>query len=206
MSLIYNLACLPFDLVPSEDWPWLVGSDRVSTTAKPHSDLFVDPSEGGQVAAETQLNAVTLLGLAPGGDFTFQSRVHVGFRSTFDAAVLLLWLDEHHWAKFCFEYSPAGQPMVVSVVCRGVSDDANAITVVDEFVWLRISRVDSVFAFHASTDGVRWQFVRAFALPSERGELLVGFEAQSPTGEGCDVEFSDIRFETVTLADLRDGS
>jgi hypothetical protein len=34
----------------------------------------------------------------------------------------------------------------------------------------------------------------------------VGFLAQSPTGEGCPVRFSDIRFDEVALTDLRDGS
>ena len=24
----------------------------------------------------------------------------------------MLWIDELHWAKFCFELSPAGEPMV----------------------------------------------------------------------------------------------
>jgi hypothetical protein len=46
----------------------------------------------------------------------------VGPASTFDAGVLLLWVDERHWGKLCFEFSPAGDPMIVSVVCRGVAD------------------------------------------------------------------------------------
>jgi hypothetical protein len=78
------------------------------------------------INAESMLNAATLLGGPPDGDFQFSARVTVGFESAFDAGVLLLWLDERRWAKLCFEFSPAGEPMIVSVVCRGVSDDANA--------------------------------------------------------------------------------
>lgn len=45
-----------------------------------------------------------------------------------------------HWAKLCCEFSPAGEPMIVSVVCRGVADDANAFIVPGRPVWLRIGR------------------------------------------------------------------
>ena len=34
----------------------------------------------------------------------------------------------------------------------------------------------------------------------------IGFEGQSPTGEGCSVTFDEIRFLPERLADLRDGS
>ena len=56
------------------------------------------------------------------------------------------------------------------------------------------------FAFHASSGDGRWVFVRAFSLPGAES-ARVGFEAQSPMGDGCEVAF-----EQRTLADLRDGS
>lgn len=197
----------PVPLVPSEAWPWEVREDGLAVTAKPHSDLFVDPSGAGSTAAESMMNAVSLTAVPPAGDFTLQARVGVDFGATFDAGVLLIWIDEHRWAKLCFEAAPAGTPMVVSVVTRDVSDDANAFDVDGDAVWLRLARVGRVFAFHASTDGETWSMVRAFALPHADGdEVRVGFEAQSPTGDGCDVRFSDIVFTERTLGDLRDGS
>jgi regulation of enolase protein 1 (concanavalin A-like superfamily) len=96
-----------------------------------------------------QLNAATLLGDVTEGDFQLSARVTAGFASTFDAGVLLLWLDERRWAKLCFEFSPAGEP--------------------------------------TSRD-------------------KIGFEGQSPTGDGCSVTFDEIRFLPERLADLRDGS
>ena len=54
--------------------------------------------------------------------------------------------------------------MVVSVVTRGVSDDCNSFVVDGASVWLRVARVGSAFAFHASTDGSNWSFIRHFAL------------------------------------------
>ncbi|WP_309570320.1 DUF1349 domain-containing protein [Deinococcus sp.] len=198
---------VPFALTPSPDTEWAVDtSGHVEVTATPHSDIFVDPGGSGQVNAQTLLNAATLLGDAPPGDFTFHARVSVDFASTFDAGVLLLWFDERHWAKLCFEFSPDRDPMVVSVVNRGVADDANSFVVKEDAVWLRVSRVDAVFAYHASTDGTRWQFVRAFVLDGSEAALKVGFEAQSPTGEGCRVRFTQVAFTDRRLSDLRDGS
>jgi regulation of enolase protein 1 (concanavalin A-like superfamily) len=208
-------AGVPFPLSPSSTGLWRIdeAAGAVTVSAQPHTDIFIDPGNGSADAgadaalnAESMLNAATLLGEAPTGDFQLSARVTVGFGATFDAGVLMLWLDERHWAKLCFEFSPAGEPMVVSVVCRGVSDDANAFTVPGRSVWLRVSRIDRVYAYHASLNGRAWQMVRVFALADETSRDRIGFEAQSPTGDGCSVTFDQIRFLPERLADLRDGS
>jgi regulation of enolase protein 1 (concanavalin A-like superfamily) len=202
---------VPFALVPSSAGPWTVNdaTGTVTVSALPHSDIFVDPAGGSaeaEVNAESMLNAATLLGEPPDGDFQFSARVTVDFASTYDAGVLLLWRDERYWAKLCFEFSPAGDPMIVSVVCRGVADDANAFVVSGRTVWLRVSRLGRVYAYHASLDGHTWQMIRAFVLDDEMAEHRIGFEGQSPTGEGCAVTFDEIRFQPVRLSDLRDGT
>ena len=94
--------------------------------------------------------------------------------------------------------------MVVSVVTRGVSDDANSTIVDGNAVWLRIARIGAAFAFHSSTDGKRWNLVRHFALGGD-GELQAGFLAQSPTGEGCAATFSHVERTGSTLTDIRSG-
>lgn len=63
-----------------------------------------------------------------------------------------------------------------------------------------------MYAFHASTDGTTWQLIRVFTMGDRVSEHRIGFEAQSPTGDGCTVNFTDIRFAPRRLADLRDGS
>jgi regulation of enolase protein 1 (concanavalin A-like superfamily) len=92
--------------------------------------------------------------------------------------------------------------MIVSVVTRGLSDDCNSTVVSGDAVWLRVAGVGDAFAFHASADGERWDFVRHFALD---GDPRPGFLAQSPTGEGLVATFSEIRLEPVRLRDLRSG-
>jgi len=199
---------VPFPLTPSCDEAWTVDgpAGTIRVTADPHSDIFIDPGAGSTINAEPILNAATLLGVPPTGDFQLSARVSVDFASTFDAGVLLLWIDQRHWAKLCFEYSPAGEPMVVSVVNRGVADDANAFVVDARSVWLRVCRIDHAIAYHASFDGTTWAMIRFFTIDDPSGPVFIGFEAQSPTGDGCAVTFDDIRFTRERLGDLRDGS
>lgn len=197
---------LPFPLTPSHPGVWRREGDAVVGEAPARTDLYVNPAGEGSSDAESMLNAATLLGTPPAGDFRFSARVSVDFRSVFDAGVLMLWLDGTTWAKLCFEYSPADEPMVVSVVTRGVSDDANAFVVADRSVWLRVARVDGVYALHASSDGSRWTLVRVFGLGGDVAAHRVGLEVQSPTGDGCTVRFDRLRFDRQRLEDLRDGS
>ncbi|MBX6355123.1 MAG: DUF1349 domain-containing protein [Micromonosporaceae bacterium] len=198
-----QLSALPMPLawqVP----PSTCRSDEVAlltVRAPGRTDLFVDPN-GTEPPA---LNAPRLLGVPPDQDFQLVARVTVHFGHTFDAGVLLVWADERTWAKLCFEYSPQGRPMAVTVVTRGRSDDANGFTVDGNQLWLRVSRLGEAWAFHASTDGAYWHLVRYFTLGAT-GEVSIGFEAQSPTGPGCEVTFDQITYRPRRLADLRDGS
>lgn len=198
---------VPFPLAPSPAGAWqLDKTGALTAAAAPHTDIFIDPGGATTPNAESMLNAATLLGIPPRGDFQLSARVTVDFAATFDAGVLLLWIDERHWAKLCFEFSPAGEPMIVSVVNRDVSDDANAFVVPGRSVWLRVSRIDRAYAYHASTDGQSWRLIRFFRIGAASGGDEVGFEAQSPTGDGCTVRFEDIRFLSERLGDLRDGT
>jgi hypothetical protein len=198
---------LPFGLVASHPGVWRRDDDgAVLAKAPAHTDFYVNPGGDDSADAESLLNAATLLGVPPDGDFQLSAKVTVDFRSQYDAGVLLLWIDERHWAKFCFEFSPADEPMVVSVVTREVSDDANAFTVPERSVWFRVSRIGRVYAYHASTDNATWRLIRVFTMGDDLSAHRIGFEAQSPTGDGCAVTFADIQFTTERLADLRDGS
>lgn len=168
-------------------------------TAGSSTDWFIDPGTGEATMTAPALVAPTV------GDFVLSARVEVDFASTFDAGALVLFSDERRWAKLAFEYSPDGEPMVVSVVTRGFSDDCNSTTAEDGPIYLRVARVGSAYAFHSSLDGQWWSFVRHFRL--EEAELPeVGVEAQSPLGEGCTARFSEVRLLNESLADLRDGS
>lgn len=180
---------------------WEPLDDGISARADANTDHFLPPSgEGGT------LNSATLLAAAPAGDFVFSARVEVEFASAFDAGTLFLHFDPKRWAKLCFEATPQVAPSVVSVVTRELSDDANGPWPGGTSVYLRISRIGQAYAFHSSPDGAEWEFLRFFQLGRPGEEAQLGFTAQSPTGAGCDVRFTEISFRHETLPDLRDGS
>ncbi|MFB9691411.1 DUF1349 domain-containing protein [Actinoplanes digitatis] len=77
-------------------------------------------SEDGSVRAEAPL----LLG-SYRGDFQFSALVAPAFGAAFDAGALIVREGPDRWLKLAFEAPPEGVPMVVSVVTRGSSDDAN---------------------------------------------------------------------------------
>ncbi len=138
-------------------------------------------------------------------EFALSARVSVKHpRTTFDAGALCLWADQNHWAKLCFEYSPQGDSMVVSVVTNTFSDDCNS-SLVEGSVYLRVSRIGPAWVFHASTNGVDWNFVRLFRLDTD-APVRVGFLSQAPMGEYCEAHFDEILLASNAPANLRDGS
>jgi regulation of enolase protein 1 (concanavalin A-like superfamily) len=178
---------------------WEATGSQLTIEAGAETDWLADPGDPAHLLA----SAPALLAPAS-GDFLLSARVTVAFASVFDAGALMLHVDDRRWAKLCLEYSPRSEPTIVSVVTDGSSDDANGVLASGDDTWLRIARIGSAFAFHASRDGARWEMARYFRLGAGV-EPRVGFEAQSPTGEGCVVTFDDTRYEARRLEDLRGG-
>jgi regulation of enolase protein 1 (concanavalin A-like superfamily) len=198
---------LPFSLDQDGTPPCrhVVDGGALTLTAEAGTDMFIDPS-GIQAAPD----AGRLVGEPPDGDFTLTARTTVSFANAFDAGVLLVYADDRHWAKLCFELSPQRTPMAVTVVTKHVSDDSNSFDVSGTHLWLRVTRAGHAWAFHASTDGQWWRLLRYFTLAdsvfADTTPTRVGFLAQSPTGPGCIATFDHIALRPGAPADLRDGS
>jgi uncharacterized protein len=197
-----TLPSIPGDLQWKNDpVDWQVGPDNsLSITAGAKTDWFVEPSGSTWVST----NAPAALFTPPDENFLLSAKVTVNFASTFDAGVLLLYEREDLWSKLCFEYAPQNQPMIVSVVTRGLSDDCNSTVIDGNTVYLRVARMGGAFGLHYSLDGKYWNMVRYFTLGKVENPR-VGFEAQSPTGEGCNVVFSEIAYRPDLLKDMRTG-
>jgi uncharacterized protein len=200
------MAAFMLPSIPSElQWKnqpldWSAGSDgTLAIVAGELTDAFTDPSGNSP-----QDNAPAALFVPPDASFLLSAKVSVDFAADFDAGVLQVRASEDRWAKVCFEYSPQGQPMIVSVVTRGASDDCNSVIVDCRDIYLRIAVTPRTVAFHYSDDGVYWHFVRYFTLGTFE-QVRVGFSAQSPRGQQCEAVFSDIRYRSGELSDNRDG-
>jgi regulation of enolase protein 1 (concanavalin A-like superfamily) len=183
---------------PPLDWK-VEGDGDLTITAGKQTDWFANPA-GGDPAS----NAPVALFRPPDTHCLLSARVSVEFTAKFDAGVLFVWAGETLWAKLCFEYSPDRQPLVVSVVTRGVSDDCNSVAIDGQSVYLRVARTPQTLAFHYSHDGKLWHFVRYFTL-GETADFQAGFSVQSPTGERCQATFSEIRYQAGVLNDNRSG-
>lgn len=199
--LSFTLPSIPAQL----DWTlspldWRASGDAALTIqAGPLTDLFTNPATG-----IPQDNVPAALFTPPDGSFLLSARVAVDFSADFDAGTLQLRISPDLWAKLCFEFSPQGEPMVVSVVTRGASDDCNHVVIAGREVYLRVAVTPGTVAFHYSLDGAAWHFVRYFTL-GQPTALRAGFSSQSPRGQGCSATFSDIRYRPGRLSDNRNG-
>lgn len=183
---------------PTPAWRQL-DADAVELTAPPRSDRFFDPVSGRRQADSPAWLVTTS---APA---TLVAHVKVAFRDTFDAAVLMVHERADTWAKLCFERAPDGRPTVVSVATRGTSDDANGWPLKGDGSWLRVSVLPVGYAFHASSDGQRWDLVRLFRL-GNGAVRRVGLSVQAPVGEGCTAVFDSVSLRPGASLDVRSGS
>lgn len=169
---------------------------NLSSGAK--TDWFVDPFDG------TLANNAPILWFKPADTYVFSTRVKVRFSSKWDAGALMLWADDHNWAKLSFELSPDKKPTLVTVVTRGVSDDCNSESISGDKVFLQIARTGQTYVFYYSTDGGSWHILRTFNLATQENVHL-GFESQSPDGNGSAAVFSQIHYSQRKIANIYTG-
>jgi len=164
--------------------------------SKSHSDFFCNPVDG-EITADA-----TFLYKEVEGDFLISVRVKPVFVHTYDACSILIYSDETHWIKTAFEFTDLGTNSIVTVATDGYSDDANGVDIKDDFVYLQVIRKGDVFACHYSTDGVNFKMARflRIAVPET---LKIGVSAQSPTGAGNFMEFSDLKITSTLPKDIR---
>jgi regulation of enolase protein 1 (concanavalin A-like superfamily) len=175
---------------------WKFDHQNVLTiSAGAKTDWFVDPFDG------TVANNAPILLFTPDAEYVVSARVTVKFVTKWDAGALMLWGDDHHWAKLSYELSPDKIPTLVTVVTRGLSDDCNSKEYRGDSVYMRIARSGKTYVFYSSVDGSNWQIVRTFSLDTEL-PIRVGFEAQSPAGSGAVAKFSAITYDSHGISNI----
>lgn len=171
---------------------YVYGELRITAGAK--TDMFRDPN----VTYNTD-NAPKLLFTAD-EDFVLSASVQHSFKSKWDGGALVLMEDSLNWIKFCFEKDYTGAKRVVSVVTKDISDDCNSAAVVQNRVYYKMAKAGNVITLYYSADGKKWLLVRHLQFNNKK-EIKIGFLAQSPTGNSCEVIFSNIRYSKKRISD-----
>ena len=177
---------------------WSFGDGQLEVRAPEGADFFVDP------LGTSVRDSAPFLYTERSGDFTALTRVDAAMQAEFDSACLMVWQNESHWAKLCYERS-YGWPSVVSVVTKGFSDDSNTLLTLSDAPYLRISRRGQTIAMHYSMDEKDWYMIRYFHMELSP-TVRLGVVAQSPGGEECNVWFSGFTIVDTPVTDIRGGA
>lgn len=170
------------------------GRNNLVIEAGEKTDMFRDPN----VTYNTD-NAPKLLFRAD-ENFVLSASIQHPFANKWDGGAIVIKQDNMNWIKFCFEKDYTGARRVVSVVTRNISDDCNSSEINANKVFYKVAKADNVFTLYYSTDGTKWFLVRHLQFDTTRG-FTVGFLAQSPAGDRCEVRFSDIEYKPIKIKD-----
>jgi hypothetical protein len=158
------------------------------------TDMFRDPN----VTYNTD-NAPKLL-FRPEGDFVLNARISHAFANKWDGGAIVLKQDSLNWIKFCFEKDYTGAKRVVSVVTKNVSDDCNSVEIQSNYVYYKVAKAGNVITLYFSRDGSQYYLIRHLQFDNKK-PWQVGFLSQSPTGDRCEVHFSEIKFKSYSIKD-----
>jgi regulation of enolase protein 1 (concanavalin A-like superfamily) len=171
-----------------------VHGNQLIIIAGKKTDMFRDPN----VTYNTD-NAPKLLFEAD-DSFVLTASIEQAFTNKWDGGAIVIKQDSLNWIKFCFEKDYTGAKRVVSVVTKGISDDCNSVEMNTNKVYYKVAKADNVITLYYSSDGIKWFLIRHLQFDTHKG-FKVGFLAQSPTGDYCQVKFSDIVYAIKKIRD-----
>jgi regulation of enolase protein 1 (concanavalin A-like superfamily) len=194
-----RIKSIPFELTwENSPESFHISGDNLQIVAGAKTDMFRDPN----VTYNTD-NAPKLL-FKPDNDFVLTASIQHAFVSKWDGGAIVLKKDSLNWIKFCFEKDYTGARRVVSVVTKNISDDCNSVEIPSDKVFYKIAKADNVITLYYSVDGSKWFLIRHFQFDIS-GDFYIGFLAQSPTGDRCQVSFSNISYTAKKIKDPYTG-
>ena len=182
---------LVWDNVPLK---YSIQNGILTIVAGAKTDMFRDPN----VTYNTD-NAPKLLFKAD-KNFVFSSSIQHSFLNKWDGGAIVLIEDSLNWIKFCFEKDYTGAKRVVSVVTKDISDDCNSVEITSNKVYYKMAKAENVITLYYSADNKKWFLVRHLQFNNTK-EIKIGFLAQSPTGNKCEVKFSNISYLAKKIKD-----
>ena len=176
----------PYTLLENPKEFKVLSDNAIVMTAGKETDLH-NPANGSYF----RHNAPKFL-FTPDANFVFSARVKPSFENQYDGGAILLYSDSENWAKVLLQYIDNKPILGISVVKDKITDDAY-FNPQGKDVFLRITKAGKVFNFLTSPDGKEWTLIREFVYHKPE-QLKIGFYSQSPVGNSCQVEFSDITY------------
>jgi regulation of enolase protein 1 (concanavalin A-like superfamily) len=164
-----------------------IHNGTVSISAGPGTNMFYAPHGNFNVS-----NMPKLL-FKPDDNFTFSAKAFTKHKTRWEAAMLVVYINESYWAKFCFENESLSKNRMVTVVNNEISDDAYSDYVVGDSVYMMIKKEGKQITFSYSGNGKNWVDIRYFRLNSD-DTIKIGFASQSPIGNGLTSIFSNINY------------
>lgn len=134
-------------------------------------------------------------------DFIFSTAIQHSFANKWDGGAIVLEADKDNWIKFCFEKDYTGAKRVVSVVTKGISDDANSIEFSQNIAHYKMAKKEDTVYLYVSKTGKDWYLVRAINFKFNK-VLKLGLLAQSPEGKVNAVSFSNVKYSASTIKDF----
>ena len=162
------------------------------------TDMFRDPN----VTYNTD-NAPKLL-ITADENFVLTASIEHAFTNKWDGGAIVIMQDSLNWIKFCFEKDYTGAKRVVSVVTKNISDDCNSVEITTNKVFYKVAKADNVITLYYSVNGNNWFLIRHLQFNNTK-RLAVGFLAQSPTGDSCEVRFSNFSYKAIKIKDPYTG-
>jgi uncharacterized protein len=195
-----RIAAIPFPLSwDKAPLSFKATANSITVTAGKETDLycFVD--------GNYYVNTAPKILFTPDSNFVLSVRIKPAFRSLYDGGAILLYSDDGNWAKLLFERHEDGSfGLGSSFVNERRGDDSYHPTVPASEIYVKVARSGPIFNFYYSVDGKAWKLLRTFPY-AKFSNLRIGFYAQSPKGESCTVEFSDIRYKGEKFKDYFTG-
>ncbi|MGC4038984.1 MAG: DUF1349 domain-containing protein [Chitinophagaceae bacterium] len=190
----------------SKQWTWLnkakeFKSDQnsISITADKGTDQYVT------LDGKYESHNAPKVFFTPDKDFIFSAKLNTPFDSLYDGGGIMLYADNGNYAKFLFEKADASTIMVTSsVVTQKQSDDNYHAVINAKEVYLKVATSGKTICFYYSADGKTWNIVRTFAF-KQRAAMKLGFQAQSPLGPSCTVDFSEIQYKAKAFTNYNTG-
>lgn len=194
------IAAIPFTL----SWDKLpvnfkMEANSITFTAGKETDLY------SFVDGNYYVNTAPKILFTPDSNFIFSGKIKPDFKNLYDGGAILLYSDEENWAKLLFEKNDDGSlGLGSSLVENRLGDDSYHIALPVNEVYVKLARSGDIFNFYYAPDGKNWKLLRTFPY-HQFNNLRIGFYAQSPKGESCTVEFSDIQYRGEKFKDYFTG-